>query len=58
MKRLALAVAVVALVACKKAETPDQPAADTAAAPAPAMADSSKMMGDTSKMMGDSAKMN
>ncbi len=58
MKRLALAVAVVALVACKKGEE-TQPAADTTAAPAaaPAPADSMGMMGDSSKMMmSDSAK--
>ncbi len=59
MKRLALALSVVALVACKKAEEA-QPAADStaapAAAPAPAM-DSSKMMGDSSKMMSDTSKM-
>lgn len=58
MKRLALAVSLMAFVACKKAEqTP--PAADTtaapAAAPAPAM-DSSKMMDSTKKMM-DTTKM-
>ena len=51
MKRLALALSVVALVACKKAEQA-QPAADTTAAPAAApapSADSSKMMTDTAK---------
>ena len=56
MKRLALAMTVVALVACKKAEqTP--PAADTTAAPAaaPAPADTMKMQ-DTTKMMTDTAK--
>lgn len=37
MKRLALALSVVALVACKKAEQA-QPAADTTAAPAAAPA--------------------
>lgn len=47
MKRLALALAVVALVACKKAEEA-QPAADTTAAPAAA-----PMPGDT--MKADSA---
>lgn len=46
MKRLALALAVVALVACKKGEEP-APAADTAAAPAAPMPDSAKMMGDS-----------
>ena len=71
MKRLALALSLVAFVACKKAEqTP--PAADTtaapAAAPAPAMdsskradsirmADSMKMMrNDTTKAMGRTKK--
>jgi len=51
MKRLALALSVVALVACKKAEEA-APAADTTAAPvaAPAM-DTSKMMMDTTKAM-------
>jgi len=49
MKRLALALSVVALVACKKAEQA-QPAADTTAAPAAAPApDSMKMMGDSAK---------
>jgi hypothetical protein len=56
MKRLALALSVVALVACKKAEEA-APAADTtaapAAAPAPAM-DSAAM--DSTKMMADTAK--
>jgi hypothetical protein len=53
MKRLALAVAVVALVACKRGEEA-QPAADTtsAAPAAPAPADTG-MMADTMKMMGD-----
>jgi hypothetical protein len=57
MKRLALAVAVVALVSCKKAEEA-APAADTTAAPAaaPAPATDSTMMSDTSKAMADSAK--
>jgi len=50
MKRLALALSVVALVACKKAEQA-QPMADTAAAPAAA-----PMPGDTMKTMADSAK--
>lgn len=50
MKRLALALSVVALVACKKAEEA-APAADTTAAPAAAPAmDTSKMMADTTKM--------
>ena len=51
MKRLALAIALVAMVgACKKAgETP---------AAQPAMSDTSKMMADTSKhMMADTGKM-
>ena len=52
MKRLALALSVVALVACKKAEQA-QPAADTtaapAAAPAPAADSSKMMMTDTAK---------
>lgn len=54
MKRLALALSVVALVACKKAEQA-QPAADTTAAPAAAPAPSA----DTSKAMApatDTAK--
>lgn len=58
MKRLALALSVVALVACKKAEQA-QPAADStaapAAAPAPAM-DSSKMMDSTKAMAPDTSK--
>ena len=57
MKRLALALSVVALVACKKAEQA-QPAADTTATPAaaaPAM-DSSKMMDTTKAMAADTAK--
>jgi hypothetical protein len=56
MKRLALALSVVALVACKKAEEA-APAADTTAAPAaaPAPADSG-MMADSAKMMADTAK--
>ena len=49
MKRLALALSVVALVACKKAEEA-APAADTTAAPAAAPAmDSAKMMADSTK---------
>jgi len=54
MKRLALALSVIALVACKKAEQA-QPAADTTAAPAAAPAPSA----DTSKAMApamDTAK--
>jgi hypothetical protein len=53
MRRLAFAVAVVALVACKRAEEA-QPAADTTSAPAaaPAMGmDSAAMMADSAKMM-------
>jgi hypothetical protein len=53
MKRLALAVAVVALAACKKAEQPAPPA-DTAPAAAPMPADTMKM--DTSKAMMDTSK--
>jgi len=50
MKRLALALAVVALAACKQGEQAQPAAAPAApaAAPAPAM-DSSKMAMDTSK---------
>ena len=59
MKRLALALSIVALVACKKGEEApaSQPAAAPAAAPAPAM-DSSKMAMDSSKgaMKADTAK--
>jgi hypothetical protein len=68
MKRLALAMTVVALTAaCKKAEQTPPPADTTtapAAAPAPAMdsarmADSAKMRADTSKgMRRDTTKMN
>jgi hypothetical protein len=56
MKRLALALSVVALVACKKAEEA-APAADTTAAPAaaPAPGMDSAMM-DSTKMMADTAK--
>jgi hypothetical protein len=59
MKRLALALSVVALVACKKAEEAkpaEAPAAPAAAAPA---MDTSKMATDTSKgmMKADSTKM-
>jgi len=58
MKRLALALSLVAFVACKKAEQAP-PAADTTAAPAaaptPAMDSASKMM-DSSKKMIDTAK--
>ncbi len=52
MKRLVLAVAVLGLVACKKAEQANPPA-DTTMAPAaaPAPADTSKAMADTSKHM-------
>jgi len=63
MKRLALAVAVLGLMACKKGEEA-APAADSTAAPAaaPAMDSSmmgdSAMMGDTSKMMGEMKKAN
>lgn len=57
MKRLALAAAVFAFVACSKG--PDAaPAADTTAAPAAApapMADSAAPA-DSSKMMADTAK--
>jgi len=51
MKRLALAIALVAIVgACKKAD--QQPASQ------PAATDTSKMMADTSKhMMADTGKM-
>jgi hypothetical protein len=52
MKRLAIALTLVSLVACKKAEQTPPPADTTAApaaAPAPAM-DSSKMTRDTTKM--------
>lgn len=60
MKRLALALSVVALVACKKGEeapAASTPAAAPAAAPAPAM-DSSKMAMDSSKgaMKADTSK--
>jgi hypothetical protein len=59
MKRLALALAVISIVACKKGEEA-QPAADTtAAAPAaPAPADTMTMMGDTAKMGGETKKPN
>jgi hypothetical protein len=61
MKRLALALAVVGLVACKKAEN-GTPATDStaapAAAPAPAMDSSKMMMNDSaSAMPADTAKM-
>ena len=50
MKRIALVLALVALVGCKKAE--QQPAQTQTAG------DTSKMMvADTAKMMGDTAKM-
>jgi hypothetical protein len=58
MKRLALALAVVAMAAaCKKAE--EQPATESQMMQDSAgmMADSTKMMGDTGHMMGDSTKM-
>lgn len=57
MKRLALALAVVALAACKKAEqTP--PAADSTAAPAaPAPAMDSAKMADSAKAAADTAAM-
>jgi len=54
MKRLAIALAIVAMAAaCKKAE--EQPAADSQmmADTTPAMADSA-MMGDSAHMMADS----
>jgi hypothetical protein len=65
MKRVALAVAVLGLVACKRSEEA-APAADSAAAPAAApapamdtsMTGDSMMMGDTSKMMGEMKKAN
>lgn len=59
MKRLALALAVISIVACKKGEQA-QPAADTtAAAPAaPAPADTMKTMGDTAKMGGETKQPN
>lgn len=49
MKRLALALSVVALVACKKAEQA-APAADTTTAPAAAPAPDTAKMADTTKM--------
>ena len=58
MKRIALAVAVVVMVAgaCKKAENSNM-AADSARADSMRMADSMKMApGDTSHMMGDTTK--
>ncbi len=55
MKRLALALSLVALVACKKAEEA-APAADTTAAPAAAPAGMDSAMMDTTKMMADTAK--
>jgi hypothetical protein len=52
MKRLALALAVVGLMACKKSEEAAPPMADSAMAPAAAPAPMDSMaMGDTSKMM-------
>lgn len=53
MKRLALALCVVALAACKQREQAPPPA-DTTAAPAaaPAPMDTSKAMPDTTKMGG------
>ncbi|MGH7675869.1 MAG: hypothetical protein ACREMV_11425 [Gemmatimonadales bacterium] len=55
MKRLALALAIVAMAAaCKKADQQGQMAGDTAAAQ---MADTAKAMADTTHMMaGDTAK--
>lgn len=52
MKRLALAVAVLGLMACSKpADQTQTPQTQTAAPPAaPAPADTTKMMADTSKM--------
>ncbi len=56
MKRLALALSVVALVACKKAEEA-APAADTTAAPAAAPAPAADSMAtDSAAMMADTAK--
>ena len=58
MKRIALAVAVVIMVAgaCKKAEDRGM-AADSARADSMRMADTMKMApGDTSHMMGDTTK--
>jgi hypothetical protein len=57
MKRLALALSVVALVACKKAEEA-APAADTTAAPAaaPAPAMDSAAMTDSAKAAMDTTK--
>lgn len=56
MKRLVLAVAVLGLVACKKAEQATPADTTTAPAAAPAPADTTKMMSDTSKMMSDTSK--
>lgn len=55
MKRLALVMALVALVGCKKAE--QQPAQGQMADTSQLMGDTAKMMADTAKMMGDTAKM-
>jgi hypothetical protein len=55
MKRLALALSVVALVACKKAEEA-APAADSTAAPAAAPAPADSMATDSAAMMADTAK--
>lgn len=50
MKRLAFALAVVAFVGCKKAETPPPPA-DTTTPPAAAPAPADSMKADTAKQM-------
>jgi hypothetical protein len=54
MKRLALALCVVALVSCKRAADDAPAATDTTSVPA-APVDSAKMM-DTTKAMTDTAK--
>ena len=55
MKRLVLAVAVLSLAACKKAENAT-PAADTTTAPAAAPMPADTMKHDTSKAMMDTSK--
>jgi len=55
MKRIALALALVALVASCKRAAQEQPA--QASDTSHMMGDSTKMMGDSTKMMGDTSKM-
>ena len=57
MSKFLVVAAVLTLAACgeKKSPHPELNAMDSAAAAAPAMADTTKMM-DTTKMAGDTAK--